>query len=177
MSSRLFPGTPQIASSSAKHYFCQARLQLHPLQLRVTLLPCFPVNLLNFLLYLPLYTSLYIPNFSSSIMEPMASQVRNHYSQKNQEAHLERALAHALVNTADHHCRSNVWPSNPAFEYSIGDSYCSGNYSDEAGWSRYRSGDQQWRKWRPWRVHLVIQYRRRWFGQLAWGPTSRPAAP
>jgi hypothetical protein len=29
-------------------------------------------------------------------MEPMASQARNHYSQTNPEAHLERALAHAF---------------------------------------------------------------------------------
>jgi hypothetical protein len=54
-------------------------------------------------------------------MEPMASQVRNHYSQKNQEAQLERALARALMNTANYHCWSNVWTSNPAFEYSVGD--------------------------------------------------------
>jgi len=35
------------------------------------------------------------PNFLSllSQMEPTPSQVRNHYSQKNQEAHLEKALA------------------------------------------------------------------------------------
>jgi len=86
----------------------QARLELHPAPPRVTLLPCFPVILLNFVLYLPLYTSLYIPNFTSSNMEPTASQVRNHYSQKNQEAHLERALARALQKTANLHCQSNV---------------------------------------------------------------------
>jgi hypothetical protein len=34
-------------------------------------------------------------------MEPTASQVRHHYSQKNQEAHLERALARALQKTAN----------------------------------------------------------------------------
>jgi len=37
-------------------------------------------------------------------MEPTASQVRNHYSQKNQEAHLEGALARALQKTANLHC-------------------------------------------------------------------------
>jgi len=92
MSSGLFPGTPRIESSSAKRYICQTRFQLHSLRLRVILLPCFPVILLKFLLCLPLYTSLYIPNFTSSIMEPTASQVRNYYSQKYQEAHLQRAL-------------------------------------------------------------------------------------
>ena len=38
-------------------------------------------------------------------MEPIPSQVRNHYSQKNQEAHLERALA--FKKAANLH-----WPSN-----------------------------------------------------------------
>ena len=41
-------------------------------------------------------------------MEPTASQVRNHYSQKNQEADYETALAPAFVNTANHHWGSNV---------------------------------------------------------------------
>jgi len=68
MSSGLFPGTPQIASSLAERYICQARLQLHSLRLRVTLLPCFPVNLLNFLLYLRVYTSPDIPICTLSIM-------------------------------------------------------------------------------------------------------------
>jgi len=92
----------------AEHYFFQARVELHPARLGVTSLPCFPVILLNFVLYLPLYTFVYIPNFTSSNMEPTASQVRNHYSQKNQEAHLERALARALQKTANLHCQSNV---------------------------------------------------------------------
>jgi len=121
MTSALFPSTPRIASSSSESCFYQARTELHPLRLNVSLLTCFPVNLLNFLLYLPLYTSLYIPNFISSIMEPMASQVRNYYSQKNQEALLQRALACASMNTANHHCRTNVWNSNRAFKYSVGD--------------------------------------------------------
>jgi hypothetical protein len=92
----------------AEHYIFQALLELHPAQPRVTLLPCFAAILLYFVLYLPLYTSLYIPNFTSSNMEPTASQVRNQYSQKNQEAHLERALARALQKTANLHCQSNV---------------------------------------------------------------------
>jgi hypothetical protein len=39
-------------------------------------------------------------------MEPTPSQVRNHYSQKNQEAHLERALA--FKKAANRHFPSNV---------------------------------------------------------------------
>ena len=61
MSFGLFPGTAHIASSLAEQYFFQTRLELHPPQPRVTLLPYSPVILLNVLLYLPLYTSVYIP--------------------------------------------------------------------------------------------------------------------
>ena len=39
-------------------------------------------------------------------MEPTPSQVRNHYSQKNQEAHLERALTFKKATSL--HCSSNV---------------------------------------------------------------------
>jgi len=48
------------------------------------------------------------PNFVSSLpqMEPTPRQVRNHYAQKNQEAHLERALA--FKKAANLHCPSNV---------------------------------------------------------------------
>jgi len=81
MTCGLFLNLPPIACSSAERYLCQAHVEFHPLPQRVTLLPCFTVNLLNFLLYSPLYTSLYIPNFTSLIMEPTVSQVRNHYSQ------------------------------------------------------------------------------------------------
>jgi len=47
-------------------------------------------------------------NVRSSLqqMEPTPSQVRHHYSQKNQEAHLERALA--IKKSANLHCPSNV---------------------------------------------------------------------
>ena len=76
MSSRHFPGTRRIASYSpsgtfsmhasncillTKRYFLQARLQMHPPRPHVILLPYCPVILLNFVLYLPLYTSVYIP--------------------------------------------------------------------------------------------------------------------
>jgi len=83
-------------------------MELHPSQPRVTLLPYFLVILLNFLLYLLVYASGYIPQLHFNNMEPTVSQVRNHYSQKNQEAHLERALACALQKTAKLHCQSNV---------------------------------------------------------------------
>jgi hypothetical protein len=66
-------------------------------------------------------------------MEPMASQVRNYYFQKNQEAHLEGALARALQKTTNLHCQTNVLTSNPAFEYSVGDTAHPGDNSDEAG--------------------------------------------
>ena len=57
-------------------------------------------------------TCLYISQLPQ--MEPIASQVRNHYSQKNQEAHLVRALAFKMTANVD--WRSNVSISNPAFE-------------------------------------------------------------
>jgi hypothetical protein len=120
LSSGLFPGTPWIASSSAARHGFQARLELHPPRPRVTLLPYFLVILLNFLLYLLLYASVYIPQLHFINMEPTASQVRNHYSQKNQEAHLERALARALQKTANLHSQSNVL--TPTFVYSVRDS-------------------------------------------------------
>jgi len=45
----------------AERYFFRARLKLHPPRPHVTLLPYSPIILLNFMLYLPLYTSVYIP--------------------------------------------------------------------------------------------------------------------
>ena len=45
----------------AEHEFFQARLELHPALPHVTLLPYYPIILLNSMLYLPLYTSVYIP--------------------------------------------------------------------------------------------------------------------
>ena len=123
MFSGLFPGTPRIASSSAERYFFPAHLELHPHRPHVILLPSSPIIPLNFVPYLYPYILLStFPNFTSSNMEPMASQVRNHYSQKNQEDYLERALASALQKTANLHCRSNVWTSHPTFQYSVGDS-------------------------------------------------------
>jgi len=72
------------------------------------MLPYFPVILLNLLLYLLLYASVNIPQLHFINTEPTASQVRNHYSEKNQEAQLERALAHAFKETATFHCQLNV---------------------------------------------------------------------
>jgi len=45
----------------AEHHFFLARVELHPPGLHDTLLPYSPVILLNFVLYLPLDTSVYIP--------------------------------------------------------------------------------------------------------------------
>ena len=118
--SGLIPGTPWIASSSATRHCFQARLKLHPPRPSVTLLPYFLVILLNFLLYLVLYASVFIPQLHFINMEPTASQVRNHYSQKNQAAHLERALARASQKTSNLHCQSNVW--TPTLVYSVRDS-------------------------------------------------------
>jgi len=98
------------------------RLEFHPTWPHSGSLPCFPVILLHFVPYLPLYTALCIPNFTSSNMEPTASQASNHYYQNNQEAHPGRALAWAFKKTADLHCQSNVWTSNPACKDSVGDS-------------------------------------------------------
>ena len=60
MSSGLFTGTSQIASSWAERDFFQVCLELHPPRRSVTLLPYFPLSLLSIILYLPLYTSVYI---------------------------------------------------------------------------------------------------------------------
>jgi hypothetical protein len=92
MSSGLVPDVPPIAFCSSVCYF-------------VALLS---VILIHFVLYSLLYTSLYIPNFTSSNKQSTASQVRHHNSLKNQEAHTETALARALQKTANLHCQSNV---------------------------------------------------------------------
>jgi len=74
----------------------------------------------NFLLHLSLYSialnliitsymlSPTFPNFlsSSQQMEPTPSQVRNHYWQKKEEAHLERALA--FKKAVNLHCTWSV---------------------------------------------------------------------
>jgi len=53
-----------------------------------------------------------VPNFLSSLpqMEPTPSKVRNHYSQKHQEAHFERALALKKATNVD--CPSHVYHPN-----------------------------------------------------------------
>ena len=114
LSSGLLPGKPRSASTLGDRHYLHANLQLHPPWPRATLLPNFPVIWLNFKLYLPLYTSVYILqlHFIFINMKPTASQVRNHYSQKNQEVQLERALAHALKKTPNLHWWSNVWTSS-----------------------------------------------------------------
>jgi len=96
-----FPGTPWIASSSTECYF-------------IALFSHYSTK--HHTVFTLTYFCRHFPTSSSSNMEPTASQVRNHYSQKNPEAHLERALARALKQTANVHCRSNLWNSNPAFK-------------------------------------------------------------
>ena len=86
-------GAPRIASSSTMcnflQYFSCYSIALNVIFTTYTLSPTFP-------------------NFLSSLqqMEPMPSQVTNHYSQKNQEAHLERALA--FKKAANRHFPPNV---------------------------------------------------------------------
>ena len=92
----LFPCTLQIASSSTACYF-------------VALFSCYSIKLP---IYLLIYASVYTPQLHFINMEPMASQVRKHYSQKNWEAHLEWALARAFKKTANFHCQSNISTSN-----------------------------------------------------------------
>lgn len=91
-SSGLCPGTMTVASSSATCYLFNARITLHPPWLHATSLSYPPMILLNILLYLRLYASLYIPQLHIFNMAPMASPVRNYWLQKNQDPHLERAL-------------------------------------------------------------------------------------
>jgi hypothetical protein len=112
LSSRLFPGTPRIASSVAAHYCFPSHLELHPPRLCALFLPYLPIILLNFLLYVLPYPSVYILQRRIINMKPTASQVMNHYSPKNQGAHLERVLAHILKKRANFHYRSNVSTSN-----------------------------------------------------------------
>jgi len=156
MSSGLFQGTPRIASSLTVCY----------------IFAVLSVILLHFIPYSPLYTSVYISQLHLIFIntEPTASHVRNHYSQKNQEAQLERSLARALKTTAYLHWQSNVWTSNPAFKYGVGDSWSPQCNCYEAGLWRYWLGDQREQKWRPWRVHLVMWPRGRRCGLPAWGP-------
>jgi len=78
-------------------------LQLHSPRPSVTLWLYFSIILFNLILYSPLYTWINIPQLHFINMEPMASQVRKHYSQKNQQAHLGRALSHAFKKTAKNH--------------------------------------------------------------------------
>jgi len=86
-------GVPQIASSSTMCNFL-----LH--------LSCYSIAL-N-LVFAAYTLSPTFPNCLSSLqqMEPMPSQVRNHYSLQKQEAHLERALA--FKKAANLHFPSNV---------------------------------------------------------------------
>ena len=48
----------------------------------------------------------------------MASQLGNHFSQKNHNAHLDRSLVVALKKTNNFDCQSTVCTSNPPFDVS-----------------------------------------------------------
>jgi len=75
--------TPQTASClAASNCILLDCLKLNPARLSGTLLSCFPVILLNFVLYLPLHTFHCNPKFTSSNMKPTASQMRYHYSRR-----------------------------------------------------------------------------------------------
>ena len=118
------------------------------------------------------------PNFLSSLaqMEPTPSQVRNHYSQHHQEAHLERALA--VKRAANLRCPSNVSLPN-IFHHALYIMSRMTNVPDvliQAGW-RYRSGDRWWWEWGPRTVHLSVRHRRRRSGSPTGAPASRPGTP
>jgi len=123
-----------------------------------------------------IYLNLHSPT-SLHNMEPTASLVRNHYSQKNQKAPLESVLGHSFKNSANLHWRSNVWTSNSAFEYGVGQGECLWFDSYKAGSQQYRSPDQSRRQWRLQRVHIVFSDQRSQIQPPAEGPTSSPAAP
>jgi hypothetical protein len=107
---------------------------------------------------------------SSSQMEPTPSQVRNHYSQKNQEAHLERALAFRKGANLD-------WPSNVCLPLCIVLRMTTvPEFIIEVGWW-YRSGVHWWRKWTHRSVHLIVWHWRRRFGSPKGSRLSRPGAP
>jgi len=156
-------GAPRIASSSTMRYFLlqfsRYSITLDLIFTAYTFSPIF----LNFLSSLPQ-------------MEPMPSQVRNHYSQKNHEAHLQRALE--FKKAANLRC-----PSNGCLPIILHRALCivvrMNNVPDfniEAGW-RYQSGDQWWQKWRPRRVHLIVRHQRRWVGSPPGSTASRPGEP
>jgi len=115
-------------------------------------------------------------NFRSSLqqMEPMPSQVRNHYSQKNQEAHLERVLT--FRKAANLHCPSkDRLPIYPPSWNILGMTNIP-NFINQSGWQD-QSGDRWWQQWGHQRVHLIIRHRRRWFGSSTGGSSSRSGAP
>jgi len=87
------PGVPQIAS-----FWSMCNILLHFSHYSFALNHIFTAYTLS-----PPF-----PNYLSSLqqMEPMPSQVKNHYSQTNQEAHHERTLA--LKQAAKLQCPSNV---------------------------------------------------------------------
>ena len=106
LSPERFQGIPWIASSSTIFKYLP-----HLSNYCIALKLIFPAFTLS-------------PTFSNSRcwlqqMEPTTRQVRNHYSQKNHKAHLERVLA--FKKAANLLCPSNVWLPNICLRAS----YCS----------------------------------------------------
>jgi len=148
-----FPSFPRIASTYTVYY-----PSMHYVH----------IILINFILYLPKYICLHIPQLHQ--MEFTASQVRNYHSQKKQEARLQRALP--LKQTANLNCWWYMWISYPAVKYCVVDDKYLCDNCDQVGRQRYSFRDQWWVKWSPWRIYLAFQYRRIWFGWRKTGHTS-----
>jgi len=108
-------------------------------------------------------------------MEPIPSQVRNNYWQKNQQAHLQRALV--IKNAANLCYPSNVCLPN-IFLREMYIVLWLTNDPDliiKAEW-QYTAGDQWWRWYRPQSVHSIVQCHYRRFGLPTGRPTSRSEA-
>ena len=156
-------GAPHIASSSTmlnlvQHFF-QYSIPLNHILTIYTLSPTFP-------------------NFQSWFqqIEPMPSHVRNYYSQKNQESHLERALVLTFKKPANLHCPSNIWHSSPLPWCIVLQMTNVPHCIDEAEW-QYRSRDGQYHEWESSRVDPVIRHQIQRSGSATWGCTSWPGAP
>jgi len=101
------------------------------------------------------------------------SQVRNHHSQINQEAHLERALAFTAAGNLQ--CLSNVsLPIICDLCIILGTTIIV-DILNQAGWWYW---PQKWvSKWWYWRVHLIIWHWRRQFRSPGRGTLCRAGLP
>jgi len=114
-----------------------------------------------------LYTVAYILQLSIFISANgiYASQVRNHYSQINQEAHLERALSQENSQSL---FSIKCIPSNLLLSYLILRMSNSPDVMYAARW-RYGSGDWGWRMWGHLIAQIVIQH---WRVYSEWASTG-----